>query len=70
MTAALQALAAAVADDESRPAHIAGELSARTAEPGDANADVDAVTLRQHVWPLVEMVQRAQAAGEVILWGV
>jgi hypothetical protein len=29
----------------------------------------DGVTLRQRVWPLVEMMRRAHAAREVITWG-
>ena len=66
MPAGLRALEAAVAEDDSRLAHVQGALSGGEAE----NADGDTVTLRQHVWPFVEMVQRAQAAGEVIVWGV
>lgn len=27
------------------------------------------VTLRQRVWPMVQMLQRAEAAGEPIVWG-
>ena len=66
MPQAAHALAAAVAEDESRLAQIKGELSAGESEP----TDVDSVTLRQHVWPFVEMMKQAQAAGEVIVWGV
>lgn len=66
MPPAAQALAAAVAEDDSRLAQIKGELGARDSEP----TDLDAVTLRQHVWPFVEMLKQAQAAGEVIVWGV
>lgn len=29
----------------------------------------DGVSLRQRVWPLVEMLRRCQAAREVITWG-
>lgn len=29
----------------------------------------DGVSLRQRVWPLVEMLRRCSAAGEVITWG-
>lgn len=29
----------------------------------------DGVTLRQRVWPLVEMLRRCHAAREVITWG-
>jgi hypothetical protein len=34
-------------------------------KPGKA----DGVSLRQRVWPLVEMLRRAHAAREVITWG-
>ncbi len=36
---------------------------------GDAQAKGDGVTLRQRVWPLVEMLRRCHAAREVITWG-
>lgn len=66
MPAAAQALAAAVAEDEGRLAQIAGNPGAEVSE----SADVDSATLRQHAWPLLEMLKQAQAAGEVIVWGV
>jgi uncharacterized protein DUF1840 len=28
------------------------------------------VSLKQRVWPMVEMMKRSQAAGEPIVWGV
>lgn len=28
------------------------------------------VGLRQRMWPMIEMMKRAQAAGEAIVWGV
>ncbi len=28
------------------------------------------ITLRQRLWPMVEMLQRAHAAGEPVVWGV
>ncbi|MBX3619727.1 MAG: DUF1840 domain-containing protein [Rhizobacter sp.] len=66
MPAAIAALEQAVADDE----------AAR--QGGNANADDDAdtprkgdgVSLRQRAWPLVEMMKRALAAREPIVWGV
>jgi hypothetical protein len=63
---AVHALEAAVAEDEFRLAQIKGETNTSDPDPLDA----DPVTLRQHVWPLIEMMKRAQAAGEVIVWGV
>jgi hypothetical protein len=29
----------------------------------------DGVTLRQRVWPLIDMLRRCHRAGEVIVWG-
>ena len=38
---------------------------------GEADgAKADTVGLRQRVWPLVEAIKRAQAAGEPLVWGV
>ena len=66
MASAAQALDASVAEDESRLAKIEGDLGAGDTEP----TNVDSVTLRQHVWPFVQMLKQAQATGEVIVWGV
>ncbi len=30
----------------------------------------EAVSLRQRVWPMLQMLERAEAAGEPIVWGV
>ena len=43
------------------------------AAQGQAASDSDgerAVGLKQRVWPMVEMMKRAQAADEPIVWGV
>ncbi len=65
MPAAISAAEAAVARDESL--RTAGRPAAADAEdPGDDGA----VSLRQRAWPLVEMMRRALAAGEPIVWGV
>jgi hypothetical protein len=58
MAAAIAALEAAVAADDAD-----GESAAR-----DAGADT--VALRPRVWPMIEMLKRAQAAGEPVVWGV
>ena len=65
MPAAISAVEAAIAREESlRPAD-------RTAADAQApQADSEAVSLRQRAWPLVEMMRRAHAAGEAIVWGV
>lgn len=30
----------------------------------------ESVSLRQRAWPLIQMIERAQAAGKPIVWGV
>jgi len=55
MAAAVAALQAAIAADEQPP------------ESDDKPAPVG---LRQRFWPMVEMLRRAQAAGEAVVWGV
>jgi len=66
MLSAIRALELAVADDESRLVEVKGN----SAMEDDAAEDADKVTLRQHAWPLIEMLKRALAANEVIVWGV
>ncbi len=58
MPAALQALEAAVAADSPGAEDDAAEPAAR------------GVSLRQRVWPMVELLKRAQAAGQSVVWGV
>jgi hypothetical protein len=41
------------------------------AHGGDlSNTDEAAVSLRQRAWPLLEMMKRAQAEAEPVVWGV
>jgi Domain of unknown function (DUF1840) len=63
--AVVGALEAAVAAEEAAGA-------AAKAEPdGEAAAGpAAAVSLRSRVWPLVEMLRRAQRAAEPVVWGV
>ncbi len=58
MPAALQVLQAAIAAAE--------------APAADATQDnpAPAVGLRQRLWPMVEMLRRAQAADVAVVWGV
>lgn len=67
MPAAMETLSAAVRHDEAiRAGHICA----------DANGDDDpvmrpaTVSLRQRVWPLVDMMRRCHAENEPIVWGV
>ncbi len=61
MPAAIAALEAAVAA-ESAPARPEGEEAEAAAEKH--------VSLRQRVWPMVEMLRRAHAADVPVVWGV
>jgi len=66
MPAAIEAVEAAIARDES----TRGETQVAAPGAGESAADDDGVSLRQRAWPLVEMMKRAQAEGEAIVWGV
>ena len=59
---AMAAIERAVAADEA--AHAPA-----SAQPASAGA-ADKVSLRQRVWPLLEMMRRSQAEGADIVWGV
>ncbi|WOB08911.1 DUF1840 domain-containing protein [Piscinibacter gummiphilus] len=62
MPAAMQAIEAAITADEA---------ARKEAEAEDGKAPKgDGVSLRQRAWPLVEMMKRALAANENIVWGV
>jgi len=57
-------------------AALQAEAQART-EPGAGAPDAageaapaEPVSLRQRLWPMVEMIREAQAAGQPIVWGV
>ena len=58
MPAAINALEAAVAAE-----------SPRAAGDDDAADKADRVSLRQRVWPMVEMMKRAAAEKQPITWG-
>jgi hypothetical protein len=63
MPAAMKAIEQAVLADE----------AARKPDNDDDDAKApkgDGVTLRQRAWPLLEMMKRAHAASEPIVWGV
>jgi hypothetical protein len=61
-----QLLEQAVATEEAERAQAEAEAAAE----GRQLPPRDTVSLRQRVWPLVEMMKRAQAAGYPIVWGV
>jgi len=62
MSAALRALNAALTVQNS-----AGQAGSDTVDEPAAEVDVG---LRQRLWPLMEMLRQALAAGEPIVWGV
>ncbi|MBT9598218.1 MAG: DUF1840 domain-containing protein [Vitreoscilla sp.] len=66
MLSAMGALERVVVEDEARLSGISGSSTVGELVADDA----DVVTLRQHVWPLIEMIKQAQVAGESIVWGV
>jgi hypothetical protein len=59
MAAAIGALEAAVAAETPRPVNDADDASPRA----------DTVSLRQRVWPMVDMLKRALAEKQPIVWG-
>jgi hypothetical protein len=65
MPAAIAALQAAVVQSEAKH-EPADDASA----PAGTTPGADRVSLRQRVWPLVEMLKRAHGAGEPVVWGV
>jgi hypothetical protein len=62
MPDAIARLQAAVAAAEA-PREPDSDAADRSDKPG-------AVSLRQRVWPMIEMFRRAHAAGEPVVWGV
>jgi hypothetical protein len=66
MPAALAALQAVVVADDA--ARAFGRFVA-VIGVGSAGAR-DPVSLRSRLWPMVEMLKRAHAAGEPVVWGV
>jgi hypothetical protein len=63
MPALVAALKAAVTADEAARTQAARDDDEASAGKGGG------VTLRQRVWPLIEMLERCHAAREVITWG-
>ena len=66
--AAIDALRAAVQEEEARRQAAADE--AAEGEDGARASREGVVTLRQRVWPLIEMIERSQQAATDVVWGV
>lgn len=66
MAVAIAAIEQAVRADEAARA----EAEAEAAAHGQTLPARDGVGLRQRLWPMVEMLKRAAAADEPVVWGV
>ena len=66
MPAAIQALESAVADEEATRERAGQEAAAK----GEPAPKAEGVSLRQRVWPVVDMMKRSHAQGHDIVWGV
>jgi hypothetical protein len=66
MPAAMAALERAVAAQEAARQQAEQEAAAE----GRALPAAAGISLRQRVWPMIEMLKRCHAAGEVVVWGV
>ncbi len=63
---AAAALEQGVAEDEAAFARLQQEAEAA----GEPPPRREGVSLRQRVWPLLELLRHSQQAGEDLLWGV
>jgi hypothetical protein len=72
MPALIATLKAAVQADEAVRAAPRADAGAPASEApgGDEPAAQAKVSLRQRVWPMVDMLGRAHAAGQPVVWGV
>ena len=62
-----------IIEAQAMPAALAALQAAIAAAPKpgvSTDEDSPAVGLRQRLWPMVEMLRRAQAAGASVVWGV
>lgn len=64
MVDARERLQAAIAEAEAQEAPGGDD------DPADEARARRAIGLRQRLWPMLQMLERAQAAGEPIVWGV
>ncbi len=66
MAGAIAALERAIRDDEAAREQAEREARSR----GESLPPREGVALRQRLWPMIEMLRRARAADEPIVWGV
>jgi len=62
MGAAISVMQGAVQAEEAR-------IAAASDDDGGGGASGQGVSLRQRLWPMIEMLKRAQAAKEPVVWG-
>jgi Domain of unknown function (DUF1840) len=65
MAAAIAAIEQAIATEDAAKA-----AAGNGTDPDKNDGAHDRVSLRQRAWPLVEMLKRASAANQEIVWGV
>jgi len=51
-------------------AELLAAIAKEEAPPEDEDARLPPVGLRQRLWPMVEMLRRAQVADAAVVWGV
>ena len=66
MAAAIRALDAAIASDEAAQKKAEEEARAK----GEKALHPDGISLRQRAVPFIDMLRRAEQAGQDIVWGV
>ncbi|MEJ6006016.1 DUF1840 domain-containing protein [Paucibacter sp. AS339] len=66
LSAAMQTLERAASDDDA--AFAAAQAEAVAA--GETPPRREGISLRQRVWPLIELMRHSEKAGEPVLWGV
>lgn len=70
MPDAIRAIERAIAEDEAARDVARQAAAAEGRDDTAADARREPVGLRQRLWPMVEMLRRAMAADEPIVWGV
>jgi hypothetical protein len=70
MAATIATIERAVAEDEAQRQAARRHPGGRDSADADAVDPARTVSLRQRLWPMVEMLRRAQSAAEPIVWGV
>ena len=66
MAQAIQALEAAIAREEADQKQAGAEAQAK----GEKSVRAEGISLRQRAVPFIDMLRRAEQAGEDITWGV